>query len=76
MRLLPAPPNHGIRFERADVPLGRQVVAHYESVVCTRLATTLGWGESADERISTVEHLMAALFGSGITNALVQVEGQ
>ncbi len=75
VRLLPAPPNHGLIFERIDIPLSPKINAHYDSVVCTRLATTLGSAEDPRVRISTVEHLLAALFGSGITNVLIQVEG-
>ncbi len=75
VRLIPAPPNHGIVFERIDLKNPRRINAHYDAVVDTRLATTLGCKTDASVRISTVEHLLSALFGSGITNVLIQVEG-
>ncbi len=75
VRLIPAPPNHGIVFERIDLAQPARIAAHYDAVVCTRLATTLGSADHPTARISTVEHLLAALFGSGITNVLAQVEG-
>ena len=46
--------------------------AHPDYVVDTRRATVLGLGE---HRVSTVEHLLSALCGSGVTNALVAVDG-
>jgi len=46
--------------------------AHPDFVVDTRRATVLG---SGDYRVSTVEHLLSALCGAGITNALIAVEG-
>jgi UDP-3-O-[3-hydroxymyristoyl] N-acetylglucosamine deacetylase len=46
--------------------------AHPDYVVDTRRATVLGLGE---HRVSTVEHLLSALCGSGITNALIAVDG-
>lgn len=46
--------------------------AHPDYVVDTSRATVLG---SGDYRVSTVEHLLSALTGSGITNALIAVEG-
>jgi UDP-3-O-[3-hydroxymyristoyl] N-acetylglucosamine deacetylase len=75
VRLVPAPPNHGILFERIDQPKRAKVPAHYESVVDTRLATSLGIQGRPETRISTVEHLLSALFGLGVTNVLIQVDG-
>ena len=76
IKLVPAPPNHGIVFHRVDTQPITTIRAHYESVVCTRMATTLGAvNEGKDTRISTVEHLLSALFALGITNLLVEVQG-
>jgi UDP-3-O-[3-hydroxymyristoyl] N-acetylglucosamine deacetylase len=75
VRLVPAPPNHGLVFERIDLERPVRIPAHYDAVVDTRLATTLGAAEDPSARLSTVEHLLAALFGSGVTNLLIQVDG-
>ena len=71
MTLSPAPVGTGIIFRRTDLAI--DLPADYRHVVDTRLCTVLGKGTA---RISTVEHVMAALAGSGITNALVGVNGQ
>ncbi len=66
----PAPVGHGIVFRRTD--LGIEVPARFDRVVDTRLATVLGDG---DARIGTVEHVMAALAGCGIDNAIIELDG-
>ncbi len=72
MRLKPAPIDFGVRFQRSDIP-GKPIIrADHHQVVDTLLATSLG---SNGVVISTVEHLMAALAGSGVDNALVEVDG-
>jgi len=68
----PAPANHGLRFVRADLPGRPQIRAHYSRVVETTRATTLGENGCT---LSTVEHLLAAMWGLGVDNALIQVEG-
>jgi len=72
LTLFPAAANSGIRFVREDLPGRPQVPAHFSRVVSTARATTLGEGRAV---FSTVEHLLAALYGVGVDNALVQVEG-
>ncbi len=71
-RILPAPPNHGVVFERTDLESSPKIPAHPEFVVSTLLATTLGNGPAT---VSTVEHLLAALQGTGVHNLLIQVDG-
>ena len=66
----PAPVDHGIVFRRPD--LGVDIPARFDRVVETHLSTVLAEG---DARIGTVEHVMAALAGSGIDNVLVEVDG-
>jgi UDP-3-O-[3-hydroxymyristoyl] N-acetylglucosamine deacetylase len=66
----PAPVDHGIVFRRAD--LGAGVPARFDRVVDTRLCTVL---EQDGVRVSTVEHVMAALVGCGIDNAVVELDG-
>jgi len=74
MNLHPADAGAGILFRRTDVPAADAVIsASWRNVVDTRMATTLG--NEAGTRISTVEHLMAALAGCGIDNAVIEVDG-
>ena len=68
MTLAPAPVDSGIVFVRD----GMEIPALAEFVVDTNMNTSLGRGYV---RIGTVEHLMSALAGCGIDNALVEVEG-
>ncbi len=71
--LRPADPGHGIVFHRTDV--GRDIPARFDCVVDARLATTLAHEQDPACRVGTVEHLMAALAGAGIDNALVELDG-
>lgn len=71
LTIKPAPVNNGIRFFRSDLMSGRHVKAHMNKVVDTRLATTLG---DHDLRVSTTEHIMAALQGFGIDNADIELD--
>jgi len=68
----PTPPDSGIIFERVDVSPSCAVRASFDQVVATNNATTIGFNGSS---VSTVEHIMAAFFGMGIDNALVQIDG-
>jgi len=72
LTIRPAPEDHGIVFARTDMPGRQRVRAHATKVGGTNFATTLiGDGYI----ISTIEHLMAALNGHGIDNALVEIDG-
>ena len=74
MTLNPAKPNTGIVFHRIDLPVEDQIVpARWDCVVDTLLATTIG--NKVGACISTIEHLMAALAGCGIDNAIVEIDG-
>jgi UDP-3-O-[3-hydroxymyristoyl] N-acetylglucosamine deacetylase len=70
LTLLPAPADHGIVFRRTD--LGRDIPATFNRVVDTRFCTTIGEGSA---RMGTIEHLMAALAGAAVDNALIEVDG-
>ena len=70
VRVLPAPAGHGLRF-RVDGAVEFPARADY--VVETVRATVVGVGE---HRVSTVEHLLSALLGCGIDNALIVVDGE
>ena len=74
MRLRPAPPGTGIRFLRMDVDAGQRVVtAHWRNVVESELCTVIANEHGVTVR--TVEHLLAALRGCEIDNAVVELEG-
>lgn len=68
----PASANYGIKFLRTDVDRAELIPALWSNITATELCTTLGRGENA---VSTIEHLMAALAGFGIDNALVRING-
>lgn len=70
MNLLPAPADTGIVFRRSDLEPAAEIRAHPEHVGETTLSTTLIDGKV---RISTIEHLMSAMAGLGIDNAVVEL---
>ena len=72
LTIKPAPAGSGIRFIRKDLPDASFVKACYENVVDTHLSTTIGCNGTT---VSTVEHIMAAFFGLGIDNAIVEIDG-
>ncbi len=67
---LPAPENHGYKFQRVDLPGEPVIDALAENVVDTSRGTTIARG---DVRISTIEHALAALYAAGIDNALIKL---
>ncbi|WP_018151934.1 UDP-3-O-acyl-N-acetylglucosamine deacetylase [Leeia oryzae] len=71
--LHPAPVDHGIVFQRTDLPGTPCIPAKPEFVNDTRLSSTLVDG---DVRVGTVEHLMSALAGLGIDNLTVALSAQ
>ncbi len=74
MTINPAPANTGITFVREDLPRGEgTVAARYQNVVDTDYNTSIG--NKGGARIATVEHLLAALSGCGIDNAVVEIDG-
>ena len=70
IHLKPAEPNTGIVFKRVDLPNAPQVKADVDNVVETIRSTTL---EANGARVSTIEHLMAALVGNGVDNVVVEI---
>jgi UDP-3-O-[3-hydroxymyristoyl] N-acetylglucosamine deacetylase len=70
LTLRPAVAGTGIVFRRTD--LGRDIPALFDRVIDTRLCTAIGEG---DATVSTIEHVMAALAGSGVDDAVVEVDG-
>lgn len=73
LTLRPAPAGTGIIFRRTDLDGSPEIPARWDHVVDTTLCTTLG--TEGGVRISTVEHLMAALAGCHIDNLYVEVDG-
>ncbi len=73
LRLCPAPIDHGIVFRRID--LGIDIPARFDHVVDTRLATVVAAEGNPNARVGTIEHVLAALSGSFIDNALVEIDG-
>jgi UDP-3-O-[3-hydroxymyristoyl] N-acetylglucosamine deacetylase len=73
LTLRPAAPDHGIVFRRTD--LRCDIDARFENVCDTHLCTSLADPANPEARVGTVEHLMAALSGLGIDNALIEVDG-
>jgi UDP-3-O-[3-hydroxymyristoyl] N-acetylglucosamine deacetylase len=73
LTIRPAGAGVGIKFIRSDLEPGISIPARYDSVCATDLCTVIGEGSGAS--ISTVEHLMSALAGLGIDNAIIEVDG-
>ncbi len=72
LQFLPAPANHGLKFQRVDLPDQPVIPADVTRVVSTQRGTTL----QADEvEIHTVEHALSALTGMGIDNVLITLNG-
>lgn len=71
MTVNPADENFGIQFKRIDLESKPMVPALAENVVDTSRSTTIARGEA---KISTIEHLMAALWSCGVDNALVEID--
>ena len=71
MTLKPAPENTGIVFHRIDLGESAFVDALAENVSSTARSTTISKGEAS---VSTIEHLMSALTGMGVDNALIEID--
>ena len=72
LTIKPNKPNTGITFKRIDLNKNNIILANFKNVVepilCTKLENENGTS------ISTIEHLMAAFYGEGIDNAIVEVD--
>jgi UDP-3-O-[3-hydroxymyristoyl] N-acetylglucosamine deacetylase len=68
----PAPADTGIVFVRTDIQPFLEIPARSERVVDTHLATTLGLSGIT---VQTVEHIVAALYGLGVDNARIEIDG-
>jgi len=72
MVLKPANPGFGIQFKRVDLPNEPVIKADCDLVTDTSRGTTL---EDQGAKISTVEHILAALVGMGVDNCLIEING-
>jgi UDP-3-O-[3-hydroxymyristoyl] N-acetylglucosamine deacetylase len=70
----PAEPNFGIVFKRVDCKENNLVYPNFMNVTNTSLNTTIE--NEFGVKVSTIEHLMGALFGSGIDNALIEIDNE
>ncbi len=72
--IIPAPCDTGVRFIRIDIEDRDNLIdARFDTVTDTALCTCIGNNDGV--KVSTIEHLMAALAGCGIDNALIEVDG-
>ena len=70
----PSEPNTGIIFKRVDLKNNNLIFPSFANVTNTSLNTTIS--NDFDVRVSTIEHLMGALFGLGIDNALIEIDNE
>ena len=70
-RILPAAAGQGVIFRREDLG-GKEIVARYDRVSETRLGTVIA---EDDASVAVVEHLMAAIFGAGLDDLTVELDG-
>ena len=74
MIVKPAPVDHGIVFLRTDLSADiARIPARWDAVVQSKLCTLLANPQGSS--VSTIEHVMAALAGCGISNALIEIDG-
>tara|TARA_B100001123_G_C15072581_1_gene932200 strand:- start:15 stop:935 length:921 start_codon:yes stop_codon:yes gene_type:complete len=74
MTINPAEPNTGIVFKRVDLKKNNYIIPGIFNVTNTSFCTTIS--NEFGIKISTIEHLMGALFGTGIDNALIEIDSQ
>ena len=71
VKIIPAANNHGIAFKRIDLEKNNIINANFKNVCSAKLCTTLQ--NEFNAKVSTVEHLLAALYITGIDNALIEI---
>jgi UDP-3-O-[3-hydroxymyristoyl] N-acetylglucosamine deacetylase len=72
--ILPGKADQGIVFKRIDLKENNLITAIYENVSSAKLCTTLE--NNSGVKVSTVEHLLAALYIAGIDNALIEINNE
>ena len=71
MTINPAPADSGIIFRRTDIGADATIEALAENVSSTARSTTISCGEAS---VATIEHVMSALTGMGVDNALIDID--
>jgi UDP-3-O-[3-hydroxymyristoyl] N-acetylglucosamine deacetylase len=74
LKIKPSKPNTGIVFKRVDLQNNNFVYPHFSNVTNTSLNTTIS--NEAGNKVSTIEHLMGALFCLGVDNALIEIDNE
>jgi len=74
IKINPAEPNTGIVFKRTDLNNNNYIIPSVFNVTNTSFCTTVS--NEFGVKVSTVEHLMGALFGLGVDNALIEIDSQ
>ena len=74
LNVLPSAPNSGIIFKRVDIKNNNIIIPNFSNVSDATLCTTIS--NQHGVKVSTIEHLMAAFYGLGIDNAIVEVNSQ
>ena len=74
INIKPAKPNFGIVFKRIDLKSNNFIYPNFNNVTNTSLNTTVE--NEFGAKVSTIEHLMGALFGLGIDNALIEIDNE
>ena len=74
LQILPSTPNSGIIFKRVDIKNNNIVIPNFENVSAATLCTTIS--NQYGVKVSTVEHLLAALYISEIDNAIVEIDSE
>jgi len=72
LTIKPAKPNSGVVFKRIDLNNNNIIYPSFENVTNTSLNTTIS--NEYGIKVSTIEHLMGALYGLGVDNALVEID--
>ncbi len=74
IKINPAEPNTGIVFKRTDLNNNNYIIPSVFNVTNTSFCTTVS--NEFGVKVSTIEHLMGALFGLGVDNALIEVDSE
>jgi UDP-3-O-[3-hydroxymyristoyl] N-acetylglucosamine deacetylase len=74
LNIKPAKPNTGIIFIRTDLKNNNEVIPHVNNVSSAVLCTTIS--NEHGVKVSTLEHLMGALFGLGVDNAVIELDSE
>ena len=74
LKIKPAEPNTGIIFVRSDLNEKNKIIPHFNNVSSAVLCTTIS--NEYGVKISTLEHLMGALFGLGIDNLIIEIDSE